>query len=296
MNPSIHAFVNYLKFEKRYSEHTVDSYNNDLAQFSIFIEKAFGSMAVADISSSLIRSWLASLKEGECSARTINRKISSLKSFFKFLMRDGIVSTSPLTAIISPRPGKRLPVYVDLKDTETLFRHVEFPNDFEGKTDRLIMRILYNTGIRLSELIKLRDSQIDLSERTIKVFGKGKKERIIPVSPALAGEILDYYALKRTMGLSNDQNTLLVRQNGNALYPKFVYLVVKKYLGMVTTIDKKSPHVLRHSFATHLTNEGADLNSVKELLGHSSLAATQVYTHNSIENLKDIYRKSHPKA
>jgi integrase/recombinase XerC len=198
--------------------------------------------------------------------------------------------------IISPKANKRLPVYVEQKDTQTLFAHVEFPDNWKGYTDKILLAVLYNTGIRLSELVNIRESQVDYGNRAIKVLGKGNKERIIPISQQLLGELEAYCREKRKQLDKPVESYLLVNEKGKKLYPKYVYLAVKKYLSMVTTIDRKSPHVLRHTFATHLTNSGADLNSVKELLGHASLAATQVYTHNTIEKLKDIYRKAHPKA
>ena len=201
-----------------------------------------------------------------------------------------------MTAIISPKVKKRLPQYVDKKDINTLLKHIEFPDTWIGKTDALILHIFYNTGIRQAELSGLTESAISKSNGTIKVMGKGNKERIIPVSNQLVNMMQDYMAEKRKEHKIFDDTVLLVTAAGKKLYPRYIYNTVNKYLGLVTTIDKKSPHVLRHSFATHLMNNGADLNAVKELLGHSSLAATQVYTHNTIEKLKDIHKKAHPKA
>jgi integrase/recombinase XerC len=293
----IASFLSYLQFEKRYSSHTIIAYEEDLQQFFTYLHEQFSMAepALAEIAPSFIRSWLASLKEAKNSAKTINRKISSLKSFFKYHLRTGQLDQSPMTTIVSPKIPRRLPVYIEQKDTNTLFQHVEFPDDWSGKTDRLILSIFYNTGMRLSELVNLKESQINSAANTIKVLGKGNKERVIPVSPALIQEINEYVALKNTLE-APDRAYLLINEKGRKLYARYVYLAVKKYLSLVTTIDKKSPHVLRHTFATHLTNNGADLNAVKELLGHSSLAATQIYTHNTIEKLKDIYKKAHPKA
>jgi integrase/recombinase XerC len=295
---AIQPFINYLKFEKRYSPHTIRSYQDDLVQFFTWLQEQFNmtAPALAEISPAFVRSWLASLKENKNTAKTINRKISSLKSFFKYHLRTGQLEQSPMGTIISPKVPKRLPVYVEQKDTNTLFEYVEFPDDWKGRTDRLLLSIFYNTGMRLSELVNLKESQVNAAANTIKVLGKGNKERVIPVSRQLTASIQDYMRLKRTMIDQVDTVSLLVNDKGRKLYPKYVYLAVKKYLHLVTTIDKKSPHVLRHTFATHLTNNGADLNAVKELLGHSSLAATQIYTHNTIEKLKDIYKKAHPKA
>jgi integrase/recombinase XerC len=292
----IRPFIDYLKFEKRYSEHTIISYQGDLVSFFQYLEQKFGPLSLQEISASLVRSWLASLKADHISSRSVNRKISSLKSFFKYQLRSGTVEQTPLNNIVSPKTSKRLPLYVEQKDIATLFSHIEFPDDWNGHTDKLLIEIFYNTGMRLSELINIRENQIDYGNCTIKILGKGNKERIIPLSANMRSDIIKYVQAKRIEFQAFDDTYLLVNSKGKKLYSKLVYLCVKKYLGAVTTIDKKSPHVLRHTFATHLTNSGAELNSVKELLGHSSLAATQVYTHNTIEKLKDVYKKAHPKA
>ncbi len=296
MESLIQPFIDYLKFEKRYSEHTVRSYGDDLEAFFAFIRDGFGELGSGEISSSLVRSWLASLKDQGLSSRSINRKISTLKSFYKHQLRTGVLEKSPMTPVISPKISKRLPVYVEQRDTETLFSHMDFGDDWNGLTDRLLLSLLYQTGMRLNELVNLKAGQVDSGNRTLKVLGKGNKERIIPISPVLAAEIAEYSRRKLSDFEVPDRTYLLVGKSGKKLYSKYVYRAVKKYLGQVTTIDKKSPHVLRHTFATHLMNSGADLNSVKELLGHASLAATQVYTHNTIEKLKDVYKKAHPKA
>jgi integrase/recombinase XerC len=296
LDVTIQHFIDYLKFEKRYSAHTIRSYQDDLLQFHQFLRLQFGEVPLNEISSPFIRSWLASLKDKEITSKSINRKISSLKSFFKYLLRTGILIQTPMTNIISPKIGKRLPAFVDQKDIKKLLSAVEFPDDWQGGTDKLLLSVFYNTGMRLSELINLREKQIDFGNCSIKVIGKGNKERIIPISPRLSQQIKEYVNDKRKELEQFDNLYLLVNGKGKKLYPKYAYLAVKKYLSEITTIDKKSPHVLRHSFATHLANNGADLNSVKELLGHSSLASTQIYTHNTIEKLKDIYKKAHPKA
>ncbi|HXB29169.1 MAG TPA: tyrosine-type recombinase/integrase, partial [Puia sp.] len=283
MNSLSQPFIDYLKFEKRYSAHTVRAYNDDLDQFFSYMETAFGESTISAITTSIVRSWLASLKEQKIKSKSINRKISSLKSFFKFLLRSGVLEKSPMAGIISPKSGKRLPVYVEEKDMQLLMEHVEFPDTWKGKTDRLLIRMFYNTGVRLTELVTLKNGQLDSNAATIRVLGKGNKERIIPISTALLDEITQYQKEKQvTLGLDGHEKTytLFVNEKGRALYVKYAYLAVRNWLSHVTTIDKKSPHVLRHSFATHLMNHGADLNSVKELLGHSSLAATQLYTHN----------------
>jgi integrase/recombinase XerC len=292
----ISRFLDYLKFEKRYSYHTIISYQTDLQQFFDYMAVQFQISDVKEIQSSYIRSWLASMKEDDLTAKSINRKISTLKSFFKYQLKVEEIKVSPMTTIVSPRIKKSLPVYVEQKDMNTLLHHVEFTNDWNGRTHRLLIEIFYNTGMRLSELIGLKESNIDLSNKSLKVLGKGNKERVIPMNEALLTSLKSYMADKYTALQEPDKTVLLVDEKGCKLKPAKVYAIVRQYLGMVTTIDKKSPHVLRHSFATHLMNNGAELNAVKELLGHSSLAATQVYTHNSIEKLKEIHKKAHPKA
>jgi integrase/recombinase XerC len=289
-------FIDYLKFQKRYSQHTIVSYQNDLSTFFDFITVTFGETALPEIKATMVRSWLASLKEQGMESKSINRKISSLKSFFKYQLREESISVSPMATIISPKISKRLPHFVEKADVDTLFNYVEFPDTWQGRTDRLILQLFYNTGIRQAELVNLKESQVDSSKKVIKVLGKGNKERIIPVSPALLQQVKEYVADKKKLFEKFDAECLLISQKGVKLYPRYVYNTVNNYLSKITTISKKSPHVLRHTFATHLMNNGADLNAVKELLGHSSLAATQIYTHNTIEKLKDIHKKAHPKA
>ncbi len=292
----LQEFLDYLKYQKRYSQHTIVSYQTDLTAFFEYITFTFSPEGLPDIKAPIIRSWLASLKEQGLESKSINRKISALKSFFKYQLRRQAIDTSPMATVISPKVNKRLPQFVDKKDVETLFIHVEFPDDWKGRTDKTILELFYNTGIRQAELVNLKESQVDVFKNIIKVLGKGNKERIIPISQSLVEKLKAYMAEKRQLLEGPDTLFLLVSNKGIKLYPKYVYTVVNNYLKQVTTIDKKSPHVLRHTFATHLMNNGADLNAVKELLGHSSLAATQIYTHNTIEKLKDIHKKAHPKA
>jgi integrase/recombinase XerC len=292
----IQTFLDYLAFQKRYSPHTIISYQNDLTGFFDFLDKDFGAISLSTINAAFVRSWLASLKESGMESKSINRKISTLKSFFKYYLKQGVLATSPMTTIISPKVKKRLPQYVTEKDINTLFNYVEFPDSWEGKTDSLLLQLFYNTGMRQAELVNLKESQVDKSNGYIKVLGKGNKERLLPVSKELMKMINDYIADKRGLLDQFDGEYLLVNAKGRKLQPRGVYAIVNRYLSLVTTIDKRSPHVLRHTFATHLMNNGADLNAVKELLGHSSLAATQIYTHNTIEKLKDVYKKAHPKA
>lgn len=290
----LQPFIDYLKFEKRYSRHTVLSYQTDLISFFDYMAAQYGEVSLPQLSHTYIRSWLASLKDKGLTAKTINRKISTLKAFFKHAIRTGVIRQSPMAKIVAPKNEKRLPGFVNDKDMGTLFTHVEFEDSWQGRTERLLLLLFYNTGMRLSELIGLKESGVNFSGSTIKVLGKGNKERVIPVSPGLMADVKAYVAEKVEREVSRE--FLLATEAGRGLQPRRVYTIVRKYLSLVTTIEKRSPHVLRHSFATHLMNNGADLNAVKELLGHSSLAATQVYTHNTIEKLKSVYQKAHPKA
>lgn len=294
-HPVIQPFLDYLKFEKRYSRHTVISYENDLISFFDYMVTLYGDTTPDKISHIYIRSWLASLRDEGMTAKSINRKISTLKSFFRFQLKAGLLKQTPMTRIVAPKNEKRLPNFVADKDIKTLFDHVEFPDSWQGRTERLMLLVFYNTGMRLSEVIQLKTGQVNSSNHSLKVLGKGNKERIVPVSPELLREIAGYQA-ERARNFDQAPENLFLSEKGKPLSPRAVYSSVKKYLSLVTTIEKRSPHVLRHSFATHLTNNGADLNAIKELLGHSSLAATQVYTHNTIEKLKNIYKKAHPKA
>jgi integrase/recombinase XerC len=296
LSHEISKFLDHLKFEKRYSAHTVRSYHDDLVQFADYLQAQFGGMMLKEISSAIVRSWLASLKQEKMSARSITRKISTLKSFFKFMLRSGEVVKSPTASIISPKVSKKLPFYVEEADMKVLFKDVEFTDDWNGYTGRLAIQMLYQLGIRLSELVNCRERQVDHSNNAIKVLGKGNKERIIPVGVELLAALKAYVAQKRVVFSEFDREYLLVTDKGKKLYPKYVYRLTQRYLQEVTTIEKKSPHVLRHSFATHLSNNGAELNAVKELLGHASLAATQVYTHNTIEKLKNVHKKAHPRG
>ena len=289
-------FLDFLTFQKRYSRHTILSYENDLQSFFNFLHLQFGDISLNQVTGSIIRSWLADLKNSGMESKSINRKISCLKSFYKYQIKQGHIATSPMLTIISPKIKKRLPQYVEEKDIQTLFSLVEFPDTWDGQTQELILKLFYATGMRQAELVNLKESQIDSGNCFIKILGKGNKERIVPLNHLLMDKILLYIKNKRINFESFDSINLFINSKGKKLYARMVYNIVNKYLSLVTTIDKKSPHVLRHSFATHLMNNGAEINAVKELLGHSSLAATQIYTHNTIEKLKDIYKKAHPKA
>lgn len=295
---AISEFVQYLTFQKRYSSHTVRAYETDLLSFQKYLNTEYETTEFRLITTSMVRSWLAHLKEQNESSVTVNRKISSLKSFFKYLLKKGYVEKSPASAISSLKTPKRLPVYVEEKETGRLFSLEDLgnKNTWKGRMDFLILMLFYHTGIRLSELIYLREENISLASKTLKVDGKGSKQRILPVSDALFEEIRSFLAEKRKLFGPDCQEFLIVNEKGKLLYPRYVYNLVQKYLGEVTTQDKKSPHVLRHTFATHLTNNGAPIRAIKELLGHSSLAATQVYTHNSIEKLKEVHKQAHPRS
>ena len=289
------AFIQYLQFQKRYSQNTILSYQNDLTDFFDYLVTQFSITTVAEAKPTFIRSWLAQLKEKGVKSKSINRKISTLKSFFKYQLKQQTITVSPMATISTQKVSKRLPIFIEEKDTNTLFNYVEFPTTWAGKTDMLILQLLYNTGMRRAELLELKERQIDKYNSTLKVLGKGNKERIIPVSKELMQTIEEYIAQKQQLKEANTE-VLLVNEKGKKLYAKYLYNTTKKYLGEVTTLSKKSPHILRQTFATHLMNNGADLNAVKELLGHSSLADTQIYTHNTIEKLKDAHKKAHPKA
>lgn len=292
----IQSFIDYLRFEKRYSVHTIISYQTDLADFFNYLNIQFGKLTIKEISSSFIRSWLAQLKEAELTSKSINRKISSLRSFFKFLLKTGVIDSTPMNNIITPKVSKRLPVFIKEEDTKKLIETLnQSSEDWKTLNGKMLITLFYATGMRLNELISLREKQVDFSRLQIKVLGKGNKERIIPLNKEVCDIVKEYQRLKKKdFEITGD--LLLITEKGKKMYPKYAYLLVKKYLSEVSTLDKKSPHVLRHTFATHLMNNGAELNAVKELLGHSSLAATQVYTHNTIEKLKNVYKKAHPKA
>ena len=293
----IQSFLDYLKFERRYSAHTIRSYQDDLRQFGEYLKKDYDEILIVKTDHVIVRSWLAQLKENDISAKSINRKISSLKSFFKYHLKAGTITQSPMGKIISPKISKRLPVFIKEEDTSKLISaSLIATEDWKSLNTHLLVTLFYGTGMRLSELVNLKENQVDFSRRQLKVLGKGNKERIIPVTAELLKVVKEYIQQKKKE-FEHSADTLLVTEKGKKMYSKYAYLLVNAVLNdNVKTLDKKSPHVLRHTFATHLMNNGANLNAVKELLGHSSLAATQVYTHNTIEKLKNVYKKAHPKA
>ena len=289
------SFIDYLKYEKRCSSHTVVAYKNDLDQFVQFCTKMVGEFNVKTADSKLVRSWIVELMENELSARSVTRKITSVKSFFKFLLKEQVVESNPANYLALPKIRKKLPNFVEEPKLQHLLDDGYFSNDFVGIRDKLIITLLYGTGIRLAELLLLKDSDFETKTSLIKVLGKRKKERIIPY-PVSLNQLLDKYVSVRNATIDLKTDKLFVTESGKPVYEKLIYRVVNSNLAKVTLLEKKSPHVLRHTYATHLLNNGADLNAVKELLGHSNLGATQVYTHTSFERLHDIYKQAHPRG
>ncbi|MBF9251839.1 tyrosine-type recombinase/integrase [Pontibacter sp. 172403-2] len=289
-------FFKYLQYEKRYSPHTLTSYHTDLGQFAQYLSEVYQITDAAEADHTIIRSWLLTLVQQNIKPRSINRKIACLRSYYRFLLAQQRVPFNPMLRIKAPKASKKLPAFVPEEPFNTFLDSFSFEDNFEGQRDRLILEFLYGTGIRLAELLNIEHADIDQHAKTVRVLGKGNKERIIPVNDSLLHSIAAYLARKKSEFGDNNSGKLLVTNKARPLYPKFVYRVVKKYISLVTTSQHNSPHVLRHSFATHLLNKGANLNAIKDLLGHASLAATQVYTHNSIEKLKSVFEKAHPKA
>ncbi|AEI48638.1 tyrosine-type recombinase/integrase [Runella slithyformis] len=290
----LEQFLQHLRVEKRLSDHTLTAYKKDLEQFSEFLEKTYNLTALPQADFRMIRGWAVSLVEAELHHRSVNRKLATLRSFYGYLLRCKVISINPTQRVSALKTDKPLPQFVEEKSLLVLFNDMEFGADFEGVRDRLILELLYGTGMRLAELLELKDPDINYYDLTLKVLGKRNKQRVIPIYKSLADLIKKYQILKNEH--FPGANILILTNKGEPAYPVLIQRIVKKYLSAVTSLQKRSPHVLRHTFATHLLNNGADLNSIKDLLGHSSLAATQVYTHNSIEKLKKIFKQSHPKA
>lgn len=288
-------FLSYLKNEKRLSAHTLKAYATDIKQFESFVLSFHENLSLEKVSYQDIRAWVISLSDQKIDNKSINRKIATLRTFYKLLIQKGKISVDPTFGIKSLKNAKKLPVYVEETPMENLFDLVEYPNGYEGLRDRLILELLYSTGVRLSELINLKTNDVDFSGKQIKVLGKRNKYRLIPVIDQLI-VLFKKYEQEVVSQFGQTSEFFILSDSGKKLYPVFVQRKVKYYLSQVTTISKKSPHILRHTFATHLLNRGAELNSIKELLGHASLAATQIYTHNTISQLKEIHKKSHPKA
>ena len=284
-------FINYLTSEKRFSNHTIISYSTDINQFFVFLSNEFQiENDILEVNFQLVRSWIASLLEQGLSPSSVTRKISTLKTYFKFLIREGVIKDNPMLKVISPKSKKRLPVFVDEDQIQSLLNGVKFSEGFIGERDKLIIELFYVTGIRISELINISISDIDFKNNLIRVLGKRNKERLIPLSLQII-EGLNFFIKRYSL-----KEYLFTNLEGKRVYTKLVYRIVNKYIGMISTVNKRSPHILRHTFATHMLNNGADINAIKELLGHANLSATQIYTHNTIEKLKNIYKQAHPRS
>jgi integrase/recombinase XerC len=286
----LNKYLNYLEFEKRSSKHTVASYKRDILDF---FETTQDSKNIENILDSDIRFWIVKLSEKEVTARSINRKITAVRSFFEYLLKFGYVSKNPAVKIHALKTKKRLPIFVEKQSMSNLFELVTFEEGFVGLRDKIILDLLYSTGMRRAELLTLQTSSFNYGNKTVKILGKRNKERIVPLVPELIKSIQVY--LQERAKIAQSHESFIITDKGAKAYEQLIYRVVKKYLGQITTLEKKSPHVLRHTCATHLLNNGADLHDIKELLGHANLSATQIYTHNSFEKLKDIYKQSHPR-
>ncbi|WP_121809098.1 tyrosine-type recombinase/integrase [Mucilaginibacter kameinonensis] len=301
----LERFIQYIKYEKRYSVHTVSAYQSDLDQFVRFLNNPGGADPTPEpvithpsqVSYHDIRNWMVELLDQKLTGRSVNRKMATLRKYFKFLLQEGIVETNPTSRIHSQKIAKTLPVVVeDARLTKMLDSDDVFTNDFPGLRDKLVIEMLFGTGIRLAELLGVKEQDLNLDGGVVKVLGKRNKERIIPINNELKILLPQYLELKKNQNFNNNSFTFIVTNKGADAYPKLIYLIVQKYLSNISTQNKRSPHVLRHTFATTMLNNGADLNSIKELLGHANLSATQIYTHNSVERLKSIYKLAHPKA
>lgn len=288
-------FIQYLRFEKRYSPHTITAYETDITLFFNYLTREYGSLQPQEIVHFHIRSWLAQLKSNGEKETTINRKSSSLQAFYRYLQKKQIIATNPLKKLHALKLPGRLPVYLKEAETIHLLEALDFGEGFAGFTNRMICSLLYQTGMRRNELLQLKETDIEHGLRQIRIMGKGNKERLIPLGAELLSDIDAYIVMKKSI-VNSDSDHLLVLENGRPLYAGYIYRTVKRYLTIITTQKKKSPHVLRHTFATHLLANGANIQAIKELLGHSSLAATQIYTHNNIEKLKEIHKMNHPRG
>jgi integrase/recombinase XerC len=288
----ISHFLDYLKKNKRYSVHTLTAYKTDLNQLQNYLVAQY-ELKIELANSEILRSWIVDLLENGTQNKSVNRKISSTKSFYKYMLREGVINKNPTDKLISPKVSKPLPNFIREKEMDNLLDSFAFEDSFKGVRDRLILELLYSSGIRLSELIGVKLSDVNFVQQSMKVLGKRNKERIVPLHREVIATMNGY--IEQRQQVKNDEN-LLLTDSGKKMYPKFVYRKVNYYLGQVTTASKKSPHVLRHTFATHMLNNGADLNTIKEILGHANLSATEIYTHNTIEKLKNIYKQAHPRA
>jgi integrase/recombinase XerC len=293
---AVEQFLTYLQHEKRYSSHTIQSYKIDLVQFGDFMLETY-ELSLLEVKYIHVRDFMVSLMDNDLSANSVGRKLSTLRSFYKYLLKQNVITVNPMKLIKAPKVPKKLPVFVDDEKLGLLLDSEEvFDDSFSSIRERLIIETLFGTGMRLAELISLNDSDVNFYDSTIRVTGKRNKERIIPIGRILSDQLKAYIELKTLQNFDNKTARLIVTNKGAEAYPEFVRRIVQRCLAYITTQDKKSPHVLRHTYATSLLNRGADLNAIKELLGHASLAATQVYTHNSVERLKTIYKQAHPKA
>ena len=295
-------YIDYLQYEKRYSTHTVLAYHSDLDDFSGFLSMQYNISDLLLADHTLIRSWLISLIDRKISTRSVNRKLSSIKSFYRYCQRQGLLTSNPMLKVVAPRTSKQLPVFLTHNNLENLLQKVAFEDSYEGTRDKMILTLFYATGIRRAELVQITISDLDLNSGTLKVTGKRSKERIVPLGEQVIIQIKEYlyernrFLSENKIEAANNCTSLFVTSKGLPAYPKLIYNIVHKNLSEIASNNKLSPHVLRHTFATHMLDDGADLNAIKEILGHSSLAATQVYTHNTIEKLKTIYKQAHPRA
>jgi len=290
------SFLQYLQIEKRYSPHTVRSYLNDLDQFYAFLSSLGLPEDPVSATSHDIRAWIVSMLDNNYSTVSVHRKISCLRVFYRYMRKDGILKSDPLEKVVLPKRKKTLPVFIEEEALTRLLDNYSFGDGFAGIRNRTIIEILYLTGMRRSELVGLKDNDVDLAEGSVKVTGKRNKQRIIPLLKPFLARLQEYIKVRNDNVETLDNGWFFITDKGNKLYDKYVYNTVNSYLAMVTTIEKKSPHILRHTFATHMLNRGADLNSIKELLGHANLSATQIYTHNTFEKLKKVYKQAHPRA
>jgi integrase/recombinase XerC len=292
----VDAFLEYLNLEKKYSAHTITAYKNDLQSFKKFLEMEYAQENLREVHYSQIRNWIVNLVDIKVSNRTVNRKVSALKSFFTFLQKTKQIDYNPLSKHKSLKIEKRLQVPFSFKEINTVINDIDKDanDDFESLRNRLIVELFYSTGIRRAELINIKQRDVSFSDKTIKILGKRNKERFVPLLESVIQTLNRYLALKKEFEIGLEE--LFITEKGNKIYETLVYRIINHYFGQVSSKEKRSPHILRHSFATHLLNEGADLNSVKDLLGHSSLASTQVYTQNSLDVLKKVYNKAHPRG
>ena len=291
----IDTFLKYLRFERNYSEKTIVSYRIDLKEFEDCLKKVDAEKDLVTVDADLVRSWVVGLMESGRSVATVNRKLSSLRSFYRFLLRKGIVGLDPMRKVVGPKKQKTLPSFLRVQDMDRLLDENSFSEGFEGVRDRLVLEMFYATGMRLSELIGLSDADVDFSAKLLKVTGKRNKQRLIPFGDELLSDLLEYVKI-RNEALPDRDDALFVRKDGGKMYPELVYRLVRRNLSKVATLKKKSPHVLRHTFATAMLNGNAELQAVKELLGHESLATTEIYTHTTFEELKKVYEQAHPRA